>query len=61
MDMKIYPRYVTRDFAPFDPVELARETERIVCRGDERKYEEFYATGVYALGECRPHATHMVA
>jgi len=46
--MKAYPRYLTPGFEPFDPVELARETEKIVCRGDERKYENFYATGVYA-------------
>ena len=34
-------------FEPFDPLWLARETERVVCRGDERKYTAFYATGVY--------------
>ncbi len=32
---------------PFDPLELARQTESVVCRGDERKYTDFYATGVY--------------
>jgi uncharacterized Fe-S cluster-containing radical SAM superfamily protein len=32
---------------PFDPLELAKQTERIVCQGDRRKYTEFYATGVY--------------
>jgi len=46
-----YPRYVTPDFEPFDPVELVKETESIVTRkgsnGQERKYESFYATGVY--------------
>jgi uncharacterized Fe-S cluster-containing radical SAM superfamily protein len=42
-----YPRFVTPNFVPFDPVKLARETEKIVCRGDERKYTDFYATGVY--------------
>jgi uncharacterized Fe-S cluster-containing radical SAM superfamily protein len=42
-----YPRYVTPGFQPFDPVQLARETEEIVCRGDARKYTDFYATGVY--------------
>lgn len=46
--MKAYPRYITPGFEPFDPVELARKTERIVCRGDERKYTAFYATGVYS-------------
>jgi len=49
--LKGYPRYVTPDFEPFDPVELAKETEYIVTRhgpnGQERKYEAFYATGVY--------------
>jgi uncharacterized Fe-S cluster-containing radical SAM superfamily protein len=38
-------------FKPFDALELARETERIVTRegpeGLERKYTDFYATGVY--------------
>jgi len=54
-----YPRFVTPIFHPFDPVELARETEKIVTRigpnGMERKYEDFYATGVYggiATGYC---------
>lgn len=45
--MREYPRYVTPDFEPFDPVELAKETEKIVCRGRERKYTAVYATGVY--------------
>lgn len=42
-----YPRLVTPDFKPFDPIKLAEETKKIVCRGDERKYTNFYATGVY--------------
>jgi len=42
-----YPRFVTPEFEPFDPVELLRWTEEIVCRGDARKYTAFYATGVY--------------
>lgn len=45
--MKTYPRFITPGFEPFDPIELARETEKIICRGDERKYTAFYATGVY--------------
>jgi len=50
--MEKYPRYVTPNFEPFDPVELARETEKIVTRYNEdgkceRKYTAFYATGVY--------------
>ncbi|MFQ5909117.1 MAG: radical SAM protein [Thermoplasmata archaeon] len=28
-------------------MELARRTEAIVCRGDERKYSDFYVVGVY--------------
>lgn len=47
MALRSYPRYLTPGFRPFDPVELAMETERIVCRGDERKYTRFYATEVY--------------
>ncbi len=43
-----YPRFLTPKSKPFDPIWLARETERIVCSGDERKYTAFYATGVYA-------------
>ena len=27
-----YPRYVTPGFKPFDPVKLAKETEKIVTR-----------------------------
>ncbi|MDI6888897.1 MAG: radical SAM protein [Methanocellales archaeon] len=42
-----YPRFVMPDSEPFDPVKLARETEKIVCKGDKRKYTDFYATGVY--------------
>ena len=56
---KSYPRFVTPNFEPFDPIELAKETERIVTQkgpnGLERKYEAFYATGVYggiATGYC---------
>jgi len=57
--LKEYPRFIVPDFEPFDPVELARETEKIVTRtgpdGQERRYEDFYATGVYggiATGYC---------
>lgn len=45
--MKQYPRLLTKEFEPYDPVELAKETEKIVCKGDARKYTDFYATGVY--------------
>ncbi len=54
-----YPRFLTPNSEPFDPVELVKETENIVTRkgshGLERKYEAFYATGVYggiATGYC---------
>lgn len=45
--MKIYPRLLTPNLQPFDPVWLARETEKLVYKGKERKYTDFYATGVY--------------
>lgn len=45
--MRSYPRCIRPGFEPFDPVELASETEKIVCRGDARKYTDFYVAGVY--------------
>lgn len=45
--MKSYPRFVSSELTPFDPIELIRETEKIVCRGKERKYTKFYCVGVY--------------
>ncbi|UCD14451.1 MAG: radical SAM protein [Thermoplasmatales archaeon] len=45
--MKVYPGFLTPSSKPFDPVELARITERLVCRNLYRKYTDFYATGVY--------------
>ena len=49
--MEKYPRFLTSDSEPFDPVELARKTEEIVTRYRggkcERKYTDFYCTGVY--------------
>jgi len=46
-----YQRFLTPDFKPFDPLELAKETERIVLRegpeGWERKYTDFYSVPVY--------------
>jgi uncharacterized Fe-S cluster-containing radical SAM superfamily protein len=45
--LRQYIRYPTPDSRPFDPLDLAERTERIVCRDDERKYTDFYATGVY--------------
>jgi len=57
--MKTYLRFLTPEVEPFDPVELAKETEKIVCQKDQRKYTDFYATGVnggiatgYACGCC---------
>jgi len=48
---KSYPRYIQPDSEAFDPIELVKETENIVTRngpnGQERKYESFYAAGVY--------------
>ncbi len=45
--MKEYPSFLTQDSQPFDPLELARQTEKIVARGASRKYTDFYCTGVY--------------
>jgi len=42
-----YQRQLSPEFTPFDPLELAKRTEEIVCRGDHRKYTKFYCTGVY--------------
>ncbi len=54
-----YPRYLKPGFIPFDPLELAKQTEQIVCDGNRRKYTKFscprmyggIATG-YACGCC---------
>lgn len=49
--MKKYQRFLTPGFAPFDPLELAKETEKIVTRegpeGLERKYVGIYSAPVY--------------
>ena len=46
-----HQRFLTPGFKPFNPLELARETERIVTRegpdGLERKYTGFYSVPVY--------------
>jgi len=42
-----YQRYLQPGFIPFDPVELAKQTEEIVCRGDHRKYTKFICTRMY--------------
>jgi uncharacterized Fe-S cluster-containing radical SAM superfamily protein len=54
-----YPRYLEPGFEPFDPLELAKLTEHIVCDGNRRNYTKFscprmyggIATG-YACGCC---------
>ena len=49
--MREYQRYLTPEFQPFDPLALARETEKIVTRkgkeGLERKYVDIYSAPVY--------------
>ena len=46
-----YQRFLTPEFKPFNPLELAAETEKIVTRpsegGLERKYTDFYSVPVY--------------
>jgi len=46
-----YQRFLTPGFEPFNPLELARETEKIATRqepqGMERKYAGIYAAPVY--------------
>ncbi|MEM2925049.1 MAG: radical SAM protein [Methanocellales archaeon] len=47
----IYQRFLTPEFKPFDPLELARITEKLVTRqgknGLERKYVGIYSAPVY--------------
>jgi len=45
--MKDYVRYVTPEFKHFDPVLLTKETERIVCKGENRKYAGFVSDPEY--------------
>ncbi len=47
MNLFNYPRLLRRKGEYFDPVELAKITEKIVCNGDKRKYTNFYTVGVY--------------
>jgi uncharacterized Fe-S cluster-containing radical SAM superfamily protein len=46
-----YPRFLRSGFTPFDPLDLAKETERLVTRqgphGLERKYTAIYSAPVY--------------
>ena len=49
--MKTYQRFLTPKFKPFDPLDLARDTEKIVTKrgkeGLERKYVGIYSAPVY--------------
>jgi uncharacterized Fe-S cluster-containing radical SAM superfamily protein len=49
--MKEYQRFITKGFKPFNPLELVKETEKIVTKqgneGLERKYTDFYSVPVY--------------
>lgn len=49
--MDIYPRYITPGFTLFDPLKLAKQTEKIIIRYKnekcERKYTAIYPVGVY--------------
>ena len=55
-----YPGCLKPGFRPFDPVDLAKATERAVCKGNKRMYYRFgathdYQTGIatgYAVGCC---------
>lgn len=42
-----YPSFVKKDFKLFNPIELYKKTEKIVCKDSNRKYTKFYCTGVY--------------
>jgi uncharacterized Fe-S cluster-containing radical SAM superfamily protein len=42
-----YPRYLEPGFTPFDPLELATQTELIVCDGNRRKYTKFSCPRMY--------------
>ena len=47
MVLRDYPRFLTPETKPFDPIKVMFETEKIVCHNDKRKYTDFYSTGVY--------------
>jgi uncharacterized Fe-S cluster-containing radical SAM superfamily protein len=42
-----YIRELRPGFVAFDPLELAQQTERIVCEGDRRKYTKFSCPRMY--------------
>ncbi|MEW6684700.1 MAG: radical SAM protein [Candidatus Edwardsbacteria bacterium] len=45
--MNEYPRFLTPTLLPYDPLELVSTTEKIVSKDSQRKYTNFYCTGVY--------------
>jgi uncharacterized Fe-S cluster-containing radical SAM superfamily protein len=49
--MNGYPRFLTRNLTPYDPLELSEQTEKLITRngpdGLERKYTKFYSVPVY--------------
>ena len=47
MTIDTYPGALTPGSTPFDPLELAAETERIVCNGDARRYTRFTSNRFY--------------
>jgi uncharacterized Fe-S cluster-containing radical SAM superfamily protein len=51
MSFNTYQRFLKPDFTPFDPLELAKQTEQMVTRrgreGLERKYVGIYSAPVY--------------
>ena len=42
-----YPRSLVKGFEPFDPIEVSKETERIVIDGNKRKYNLFRVERFY--------------
>ncbi len=42
-----YQSFITKDSVPFDPLDLAKDTEKLCLKGSSRKYTNFYCTGVY--------------
>lgn len=42
-----YQGFITKDSVPFDPLLLAKDTEKLSLKGSSRKYTNFYCTGVY--------------
>jgi uncharacterized Fe-S cluster-containing radical SAM superfamily protein len=45
--LESYPRYLEPGFEPFDPIELAKRTEQIVCDENRRKYAKFSCPRMY--------------